>query len=348
MPWLTCVIGFSFLFVIVDLVENLETFVDGQVSGLQIGLYYFRFLPSLWVYIGPITLLLGLLYTLYQLTRNNEVIAMRASGVSIYRVLLPFLILGAIISLFSMHISRTVAPRNLAWTEQFQNRIKYQDAGSELLTQVLFREPDQNRSWDIGTLNPETGEMTNVSVRQRRPNNRLEYTLTAESAFWMDESWFFRNVVLQPHSEQGFRMGPPETRDLLPMPGYTESPERMIRENKQFQFLTSREIKTYLSDRESVSPKTNAMLMTEIFMRQAHPWLCLVTMLMAVPFGTQTARKGVFLGVSLCLLLFFTLFFSMNLFKAMGLGQKIAPWLAGWGPTLMFGALGAALLRKLR
>jgi len=268
--------------------------------------------------------------------------------VSIYRILLPFLVLGGGISLFSMHISRTVAPRNLAWTEQFRRRIQHKDTGSALLTQIRFREPDQNRSWDIESLDPDSGTITGVSVWQRRPNNNFEYTLTAESAFWQDDSWFFRNVVLQRHNEQGYRMGPPETRDLLPMPAYTESPERMVRENKQFQYLTSREIRTYLSDRETVSPKTRALLMTEIFMRQAHPWLCLVTMLMAVPFGTQTARKGVFLGVALCLLLFFSLFFSMNLFKAMGLGQKIAPWLAGWGPTILFGTLGIFLLRKLR
>jgi lipopolysaccharide export system permease protein len=348
MPWLTCVIGFSFLFVIVDLVESLEAFVEGGVSLLQILLYYARFLPSIWVYIGPITLLLGLLYTLYHLTRNNEVIAMRASGISIYRILLPFMVLGILISLFSLHISRNVAPRTLAWTQDFQQHVSRQGESGNVISQIRFREPDHNRTWDIEQLNPDSGEISGVTVLQRRPNNNFEYTLTAESAFWQDESWFFRNAVLQQHSEEGYRMGLPEQRDLLPMPAYTESPARMIRENKTFQVLTSSEIRSYLTDRKRVSPQTRAQLMTEIFMRQGHPWLCLVTMLMAVPFGTQTARKGVFLGVALCLLLFFSLFFSMNLFKAMGLGQKISPWLAGWGPTLLFGGLGIGLLRKLR
>lgn len=348
MPWLTCVVGFSFLFIIVDLVETLETFVEGNVPAWRIGAYYVRFLPSIWVYIGPITLLLGLLYALYHLTRNNEVIAMRASGISIYRILLPFLVLGSGISLFSMHISRAVAPRNLAWTEQFERRIEQNDAGSAYLTQIRFREPDHNRTWDIEQLDPDTGDITGVTVLQRRPNNNFEYTLTAAGAFWKDDTWFFRDATLQRHSEEGYRQGPAERRDLLPKPSFTESPERMVRENKQFQYLTSHEIRTYLADRDAVSPRTRAQLMTEIFMRQGHPWLCLVTMLMAVPFGTQTARKGVFLGVSMCLVLFFSLFFSMNLFKALGLGQKIAPWLAGWGPTLLFGGIGAALLRKLR
>lgn len=348
MPWLTCVVGFSFLFVLVDLVESLEMFVEGSVPAWQIGAYYLRFLPSLWVYIGPITLLLGLLYALYHLTRGNEIIAMRASGISIYRILLPFIILGSGISLFSIHISRTVAPAQLAWTYRFQQQIRQEQGKFLVLSQLRFREPEQNRTWDIERLNPDTGETTGVTVLQWRPNNNLEYSLTAESAFWRDDTWFFRNAVLQDHTEEGYRTGRPEHRDLLPRPGFIETPERMLRETKPFEQLTSREIRAYLADRRSISPSARAQLLTELSMRLAHPWLCLVTMLMAVPFGTQTARKGVFLGVSLCLLLFFSLFFSMTLFKALGLGQKIAPWLAGWGPAILFGTLGLALLRKLR
>src|SRR5690606_35497632 len=72
MPWLSCLIGFTFLFVIVDLVESLNKFVDGGVSIFSVVAYYVPYIPSIWIYIGPITLLLALLYALYQLTRNNE------------------------------------------------------------------------------------------------------------------------------------------------------------------------------------------------------------------------------------------------------------------------------------
>ena len=346
MPWLTCLLGFSFLFVIVDLVESLEGFVDNGVSGFQMALYYLRFLPSIWNYVGPITLLLGLLYALYHLTRNNEVIAMRASGISLYRVLFPFIVLGVVISIFSTWISTTVAPRNLAWTDDFFARLG--DEEEVLLSQLRFKEPEAGRTWDIETLNPVTGDVTAVTVWQKREDGSLEYVLTAETAFFRDDSWFFRNVILQQHSKAGYPKGRPEERELLPKPTFTESPERIVRDTKPFEFLTSGEIKSYLQDRESLSEKTLAHLRTELQMRRGHPWLCLVTILLAVPFGTTTARKGVFRGVAACLLLFFGLYFLMNFFKAMGLGQKVDPWVAGWAPTLIFGGVGAFLLRRLR
>lgn len=347
MPWLSCLIGFTFLFVIVDLVDSLNKFVERGVSVFSVIQYYLRFVPSIWIYIGPITLLLGLLYALYQLTRNNEVIAMRATGISLYRVLFPFIILGTVVSLFSIYISQTLAPQNLAWTDQYLNRLKNPD--SETVQQLRFKDPESHRTWDIDSLDLKTHVLTGVTLNQRRPlNDNLEYVLRAEQAVWIDNYWFFHNVALQLYNEEGYKMGPLEHRAVLPRQEITESPERIIRETMSFDYMTSAEMKKYLAERPSISPRARANLLTQIHMRRAHPWLCLVTMLMAVPFGTQTARKGVFIGVFLCLCMFFGLFFMMNLFKALGLGMKVAPWIAGWTPTIVFGALGLYLLRKLR
>lgn len=347
LPWLSCLLGFTFLFVIIDLVESLNDFVDAGVPFLGIAQYYIRFLPSIWMYVGPITLLLGLLYALYHLTRNNEVIAMRASGISLYRVLFPFIIFGALISLFSMHISRTVAPQNLGWTESYLRRMKEPD--STILQQLRFRDPDTRRTWDISILNTETFEVSGVTLIQERPDGAaLEYVLKAESAVWIDPYWFFNGVDFQRFNENGFKAGPIEEFDVMPRQDVTESPERILRETMNFDFMTSQDMRTYLRERPSISSRAEANLRTQLHMRNAHPWLCLVTMLMAAPFGTQTARKGVFRGVVLCLVLFFGLYFMMNLFKALGLGMKVAPWVAGWAPTLVFGLIGAFMLRKLR
>lgn len=346
MPWLTCVLGFSFMFVIVDLVESLERFVDNGISGFQMILYYLRFLPSIWSYVGPITLLLGLLYALYHLTRNNEVIAMRASGISLYRVLFPFIILGIGISIFSTWISNTVAPRNLAWTENFFG--KWGNDEEILLKQLRFKEPEAGRTWNIGTLNPETGDISAVLIYQYRANKNLEYTLQAEKAFFRDDYWFFQNASVQKHSDLGFKQGRAEEYELLPKPTFRESPERIVRDTKKFEFLTTAELRSFEKDRESLSERTIAHIRTEIAIRKGHPWLCLVTILLAVPFGTTTARKGVFKGVAYCLLLFFVLYFMMSFFKALGFAGSVPPWVAGWTPTLVFGTVGIFLLRRLR
>ncbi len=347
MPWLTCLLGFAFLLILVDLVDQLNDFLDGGAGPGMVLLYYIRFLPTIWIYVGPVTLLLGTLYCFYQLTRNNEVIAMRASGISLHRILRPFLALGVLFSLLSIHMAENISPRSLGWTEQFLQKLKNPD--SRVLSRLRFRDPESNRTWDIHAFEVDTGTLRQVNIWQRRPGtDSLEYHLRAESAVWMDTYWFFRDVTLQPHSEEGHRVGPPQTFSVLPRIEITESPDRILRETQNFDYMTSREMRQYLDTRPSTTSRTRARLLTQLSIRRAQGWMCLVSMLLAAPFATQTARKGVFTGVMLCLGLFFAMFFAMNLFKALGLGMRVPPLVAGWAPPLLFGGLGLHLVRKLR
>ena len=348
LPWLSCLLGFTFLFVIVDLVEELNNFVDAGIPFLGVLSYYFRYLPSIWTYVGPITMLLGLLYALYHLTRNNEVIAMRASGISLYRVLFPFIVFGVVVSIFSMYLSRTVAPRSQAWISEYMARMTESDA--EVKRNVRYKNPETQRTWNIVELNLEANTIKGVTVMQKRPNGgNLDFVLNAETAEWQDPYWFFQGVEIQRYNEEGFKLGAVSERDSLLRQDLTETPEQILRETMDFGHLTSRDLRIYLRDRPtSVSEKADARIRTEMHIRNAHPWLCLVTMLMAAPFGTQTARKGFFRGVLLCLTFFFSLYFMMTLFKALGLGMSVSPWVAGWTPTLVFGAIGGYLVRKLR
>ncbi|MCC5850322.1 MAG: LptF/LptG family permease [Verrucomicrobia bacterium] len=346
LPWLCVTLGFGFLFVIIDLIEQIGDFLDGGAPLWEILVYYIRFLSLVWVYIAPVTLLLGLLFALYQLSRNNEIIAMRASGISIYRVLTPFLILGAFISGVTTVITTSVAPKNQEWTEQYLTHMKRPDAN--VIRKIRFRNPVNLRSWDIDTLNLDTMEIENVRVNIVRPETgALQRVIIAQRGVWLDTHWAFYEVTVRHHSEQGYPQGSPEEEDVMLMLELTESPEQIVRENMPLEYMTSREMRRFLDSRP-VSERTRVDLLTQIHMRRAHPWLSLVTVMLAVPFSTQTARKGVFTGIMLCLLLFFSLFFTMTVFKAFGQGGHVTPWLAGWFPTLAYGVLGIYMLRKLR
>lgn len=346
LPWVCVTLGFSFLFIVIDLMNQLGDFLDGGAGFLDVAGYYGRFLTSVWIYLSPVTLLLGLLFAMYQLTRNNEIIAMRASGISIYRVLSPFLLLGMGMSAATVWISASVAPRNLMWMDRFVQELRRPDAS--VLTNVRFRDPERNRTWDIREFDVENQTMTGVRVWQMRGDTGvIRHITSAERAEWRGMFWVFYGVEHQPHSEQGYPLGRPELDESRPMMELTESPRRIERETLRFEYMTSREMRRFL-DTRPVSARTLADLRTQLSIRQAHAWLSLVTVMLAVPFSAQTARKGVFTGIVLCMLLFFSLIFTMNLFKALGQGGQIPPWLAGWFPTLVFGAIGLWFLRKLR
>ena len=98
-PLVYCLVGFSMIFVIFDLFDHFSDFMEAKTSLLDILKYYLFILPSILSYIVPISLLLSVLYALSTLTRSNELTAMRASGVSLYRLMLPFMTMGLLFAL---------------------------------------------------------------------------------------------------------------------------------------------------------------------------------------------------------------------------------------------------------
>ena len=99
-PFIYALFTFSLLFVIADLFDHLSDFIDARTPLLEVFRYYLFVMPSLLVYIVPISLLLGLLYSLWQLSRHSELTALRASGISFYRITVPILLVGIVASIF--------------------------------------------------------------------------------------------------------------------------------------------------------------------------------------------------------------------------------------------------------
>ena len=108
------------------------------------------------------------------------------------------------------------------------------------------------------------------------------------------------------------------------------------------------QILNYLRLHPDPPPSLKPRLYTELHGRLATPWTCLVVVLIAIPFGVVSGRKNVFVGVAsgifICLTYIGVQWFSL----ALGIGDKISPWLAGWLPNLSFGFTGLWMTLKVR
>ncbi len=105
LPLLYCLLGFTLIFVIDDLFDNFSDFLETGIRPLEILYYYALILPPLFVLILPPCLLLAMLYSLSRLTRHSEITAMRAGGVSIYRIVMPFIGVGLLATVFSAFLN---------------------------------------------------------------------------------------------------------------------------------------------------------------------------------------------------------------------------------------------------
>jgi len=348
-PLAYCLIAFMMLFIIFDLFSHLSDFIEAGTPISQVVQYYVFLLPSVAVYVVPISLLLGVLYGLSQLTRNNELTAMRACGMSLYRLMLPIIGLGLLGTLIVALINETIGPRSAYWTDQFVKAEKHSDDISFHITSNLpYRDPEHNRVWMLGAFNRLTFEMDRIEVIQQREDGSDAVKYHARSGQWLDGRWWFTEVVTQQLDRRGYPMGAPITEPRREMLEFTEQPRDFINVTKDPEFLSSRELIYFLGAHQHVSRDTLARFEVDLHYRLAMPWTCLIVTLLGLPIGAHTGRKGAFRGIAMAIGLFFGFYVLINFGMALGKNQTLPPALSVWLPNFLYLALAIVLVRRMR
>src|SRR5438270_13278308 len=195
-PLVYCLGGFLLFWVFFDLFTELNTFQSRKLSVSDITEYYLLSLPGILVIILPITLLLALLYTLTNHARHHEITAIRAAGVSLWRLCLPYLGVGFVLSLALFWLNEFVAPEGVAAAEDVLIRHEQKSAGTpgpDWVRNLAFNNSRDGRTWKIGLYNLETGEMKNPIVIWNLSDGSSRW-LAADRAVRRRGIWYFYDV----------------------------------------------------------------------------------------------------------------------------------------------------------
>ncbi|MGD9783002.1 MAG: LptF/LptG family permease [Kiritimatiellia bacterium] len=351
-PWVYIMAGFSLVAILVDLFGNFVDFLEAATPLKEIAYYYGRLLATYLPYLLPISLLLALLYALWQLGKNSELTAMRASGLSLTQLLLPYLTLGLLASVVLLGINEFYNPGATYRNRQF---IDWQgsphDGQTHLAPNLAYKNTTGRRVWRINLFDPRPSasfEMRGVNLTQQRPDGSDEYRLDAARARWVDGHWWFESVETRYFDVRNDPTGPVESTPSVEMTMLSETPRDFINEIKDDSERSSYEILQFIETHPGISKETRNRLMVDFHYRLAAPWLCLIVILVGVPFGFHTGRRGMGLGILFALLAFFGYYILMGLGLAFGKQQLLPPAVAGWLPNAVFFLLGLVLLRRIR
>ncbi|HOU21731.1 MAG: LptF/LptG family permease [Kiritimatiellae bacterium] len=351
-PWLYVIAGFCLIAVLVDLFANFVDFMEAEIRMQEVLLYYAILLPTYLPYLLPVSLLLALLYALWQLGKNSELVAMRACGLSLAQLMMPYLVTGLLASVLLLGINELFNPGATYWTRQFKRQQGIGRGTPAGLTENLaYKNVRGRRIWRVNSFDPrpDSGfEMRDINLTQQRPDGSDEFRMDAERGRWLGSHWWFERVEIRYFNPNNDPLGPPESYANLDMTMLSEGPGDFVNEIKEANERSARDIRRFLTLHEGISMETRNRLMVDYHYRLASPWLCFIVILVGVPFGTHSGRRGMGMGILWALLTFFGYYILMGLGLAYGKRQLLSPVLAGWGPGLVFFILGIALTRRLR
>lgn len=344
--------AFAVLFLVFTFFELIGDIIRNQTPFIVVGEYLFNLIPFIVNSVTPFCSLLAVLITFGSLNRTSELIAMKATGISLYRVVVPVLILAALIAVGLFAFDETYLPDANRRQEALRAEIKGKPAQTFLrpdrkwITGESGRPGEPTRIFYYQFFDPDHDTFANLTVFEFDPHSfALERRIFASRVHW-DPSvseWIFDNGWQRTFSGETVATYQPFT--VTTFPEIHEQPSYFKKEDKPSQEMSYAELKRYIADLKQSGFNT-VELTVQLERKLADPVITFIMALLAVPFAVSMGRRGGLAGITTAVILAIFYIGISALFSDMGDVNTLPPILAAWSPDLLFGITGAYLLLR--
>ena len=338
--FLVLTLVFSFFELLGDIIRN-------RVPLVTVGEYLVNVLPGMIYLMTPMAVLIAVLVTFGLMQKGNEITAMKATGISVYRAALPVLVFAAVL------------PVGLFFFEQFY--LPYANKRQDALWNQIKGKPAQtylrpDRKWIFGAhstiyyydfFDANTDQFGGISSFEFDPETfELRKRTYAREAHWGPNigKWIFEQGWTR--SFRGPAIEEFRTFDAATFPELDEPPTYFKKEVKQSSEMNYEELKRYIRDLQQSGFET-VRLRVQLHKKFAYPVITFVMGLLAVPFALRTSRRGALTGVATAIGIAMVYWVAAGLFEAMGNLSQLPPSMAAWSPDVLFAMAGGYMLLKV-
>jgi len=340
--FVTTALGFPVLLIIIDITDNLNTYLQRGLPKSQLALSYLFFLPDSMFMILPAAVLFATVFSIGSMTRHSEITAAKASGISFYRFIAP-IFAGALFAVVLGLVLGEVAPHTnkrrleLLETQRFSNNMdRFNFAYAA----------DAGRVYKIGGLHLETKKADGVEIERKGSGpDYPSYIATSNGAAYTRRGWVLGRGTM--HILTGNTTNITFTYDSLVDRQFTERPDQLNASPKAPAEMDYAELGRFIHAMERSGTDVN-VLRVERMLKIAIPVTSLVILLFGAPLATSTQRGGTAYGVGVSLATTIIFLMLIQLTKAIGGKGLIPPELAAWLPSILFGVIGLALFSRVR
>lgn len=339
---------FLLLLLVFTLFELLGDILRTHASPLVVAEYLLNVTPYFFYNVGaPLSMLLSVLITLGLMQRSNEITAIKATGMSIYRIVIPILVVAVLLAAGLFFFDQFYLP----YTNQRQDALRSLIKGKPAQT---YLNPD--RRWIFGQhsdiyyypfFDSERDQFGNLNVFEFDPQTfQLTRRIHADRAHW--DSGLKRWVCTQGWERElrGAAIDSYHTFDVMTFASVSEPPSYFKKEVKQSSEMNYKELRRYIRDLQQSGFEV-VRLQVQLAKKIAFPFITLIMAILAIPFALSVGRRGAVAGIAAAVGVAAAYMVVSSLFEAMGNISQLPPLLAAWSPDLIFGFLGGYLLLKV-
>ena len=334
------------IFLIVDLLETLDNFIDQNASIYNIIDYYINFFPEILKLLTPIATLLATLFTVGRMSGANEITAMKSGGLSLYKLMMPLIIFSIILSFMHLYFNGWIVPaanarKNVLYM-QYVKRNKTEDQ----LNNLYYRDTPR-RIVVIQFYNPDIKTGYNISIQEFSSDSspRLTKKSDAKQMIWDTavNSWILTGVTERVYSQDRIITNIYDsTRATLNI-----THKHIVSLRRSFDEMNFDEVQQYI-DMLRQGGKDVRKQVIEYYGDYAFPFANLIVILFGVPFASVRRKGGIAIQIAAAMIISFVYLVFSKMSQTIGYSMDISPVIIAWSSNVIFFIMAIIVIIKTK
>ncbi|MBE2189565.1 MAG: LptF/LptG family permease [Desulfobulbaceae bacterium] len=336
----------SMIFVVIDLMSNLDKFLDQNASVEVIASYYFYFMPEIIKMLTPIASLLSTLFTMGRMSTLNEITAMKSGGVSLYRIMLPFVTMAILISFAHLYFNGWVVPESNKQKHDISNKYFSTSNSNAPIYNLYFREgPTVNLLMQHYDSDIKSGSRIAIEYFTDEVTPRLSRRIESNIILWdeVKQKWMMKQVIERIYSGNNVNTIKHDSLEITL--NITDS--KIAKLKKSPDEMNFDELAEFIEILQSGGRNVRE-LQIDYHGQFAFPFANFIVILFGVPFASVRRKGGIAIQIGAALVISFFYIIFLKVSQPLAQTMDIQPIVAGWMANMIFFVAGIIVIFKTK
>jgi len=346
-------ICFILIFILVDLFENVDKFIDKNVSNPVIIQYYIYFIPEILKLITPVSMLLATLFTFSRFNNYSEMTAVNSAGISIYRFSYPLIIFGFLITLFSLYFNGWLVPKFNSEKLKIERTYLGKNVIPGVISNLNFQD-SENKIFAIGNYNESDKSAYNVTLNifDKKEQSQLLSRYDVKIMKWdsIKNEWKLIGVL-----ERKFDTSNTEilktidtvySNEIPEIGNINFSPSSLIKSQLKADELLLEDLSEHIKTLEAGGQIVNREKV-DYYSKISFPFSNIIVILFGISISTNKRKSGTAVQFGVSILITFIYLGFLKVSQTFGYSGDINPVLTAWLANILFFILAIVNLIKM-
>ena len=342
--FLLTMLSFTMLYLIVDFFSRIRMFLSNHASAEQIIAHFGYGIPQIISHTMPVSMLLGSLLAFSLLSRNSEIVAMKSSGISLYRISLPLLGAAIFISACSFLFNEFITPyanQKAKYIEFVE--VKKQQKGVFKQNQMWHR--SKNAIYNFAFFDPRANILRGITINYFDQNFSLISRIDAREAKWENKQWVLSDLLITGFRQGDFPVMEKAAHKVVFLPEQPDDLKTVQKDTDEMGFM---ELRDYIGKLQANGFDAERLL-ADMHGKIAFVMVNIILAILGISFSLRSERSGgVALSIGAGIVIGFSYWIVFAFCLSLGRSSAVPPFLAAWLANMILGLVAIVLYLRVK